>query len=110
MVPPGAWLIDELNGLIYRVTKRDIDPANPDQAILTLDHEVPRYLLDDDGSSDPSVPENRWPDNQPPELIRTVWVFPPAVEKARSTSDNLPLFIGPQPVVDIQCHVVTYWP
>jgi len=95
MLPAGAWMIDERNGLIYRVVRRDVDPASlPDdaEAVLTLDQEIPPEELDDDGQNGPGDP--------PEELIRTVWVFPPAVEKTRAP-DGLPVFIGPQPVVDI---------
>jgi hypothetical protein len=102
MLPAGAWMIDERNGLIYKVAKRDIDPENPDQAILTLDQEIPPAMLDDDPAAGPAgVP--------PGELIRTVWVFPPAVERQRG-ADGLPEFIGPQPVVRIDVQVMAFSP
>jgi len=97
MMPPGAVLIDEINGLVYRVEGRELDPANPDRAILTLDQEVPVDLLDDDDDSLTA-----------PDVIRTVWVFPPAAE--RDSNGDLVAFIGPQPVAGIEVRTLTLTP
>jgi prepilin-type N-terminal cleavage/methylation domain-containing protein len=91
MLPEGAWMIDEINGLVYRVASRQILPTDPDQAILTLDQEVLFADVDDNG--DDTI--------QPEELIRTVWVFPPPVEKRPNGTAPLQ-FNGPQPVVGIE--------
>jgi hypothetical protein len=98
MLPTGAWMIDELNGLIYRAAKRDVDPSTPAEAVLTLDQEVDSTLLDDDGNLIVDAPE----------LIRTVWVFPPAVERERAADG--PLFIGGQPVARIDVRTRSFSP
>ena len=108
MMPRGAFLIDERSGIVYRVAKREFDPThtdssgNLDQAVLTFERDVPYDSLDDDRDgtvigSDPS------------ELLRTVWVFPPPVQKAPRTG-NLPLFVGPQPVVGIELRTMVFSP
>jgi hypothetical protein len=110
MMPRGAYLIDELTGQDYRVSQHETDPSNPDRAVLTLDREVQRDKLDDDQSSlPPSPPPNYYPDNQPQELIRTVWVFPPAVEQARDSNGD-PVFIGPQPVAGMEVRTMVISP
>ena len=103
MIPRGSYLIDELNGLVYRVAKREIEPANPDRAVLTLDQQVPRASLDDDRSSgSPAYPDD------PNELVRTVWVFPPAIE--RDSSGDLVGFTGAQPVAGIEVRTMVFAP
>lgn len=102
MMPRGAFLIDERSGVVYRVAKREFDPANPDQAVLTLEREVPYDSLDDNG-------DDTVTGSDPNELLRTVWVFPPPVQKAPRTN-NLPIFIGPQPVAGIELRTMVFSP
>ena len=99
MMPRGAYLIDELSGDIYRVAKREFDPSNPARAQLTFEREISADSLDTNSSG---VLE-------PVELLRTVWVFPPAVE-AQPRTGGLPLFIGPQPVAGIELRTMVISP
>jgi len=108
MFPAGTQFIDEITGSIYRVTKRRI--TDPDgvgtQAVLTLDREV--VLEDIDlPPNDPRCPfctpiNPATPAADAEELLRTVWVFPPPVDRSQSTDEQAPLFDGPSPVVDIE--------
>ena len=94
MLPRGAYMVDERSGMVYKVAKREVDPANPDQAVLTLDQPIP--LLEDedrDGNFDH-------------ELIRTVWVFPPAIERDGSEV----FFTGAQPVAGIEVRTMVFAP
>jgi len=110
MMPRGAFLIDERSGVIYRVAKREFDPThtdssgNLDQAVLTLEREVPYDSLDDDGDAIVDAGTGN-----PMEFIRTVWVFPPPVQQAPRPG-NLPIFIGPQPVAGIELRTMVFSP
>jgi len=101
MFPTGTQFVDEVNGLVYRVTKRRITKAVGDEASLTLDREV---LLDDidDGQEwgNHALEEDEW--------LRTVWVFPPPVD--RSAGGNVPVFEGSSPVVGMQVRTLTLVP
>jgi len=105
MMPRGAVLIDELNGNLYRVAQREFDPTKqdpagfPNQAVLTFDRHVPAVSLEHNGTDG----------LQPEELLRTVWVFPPAVEKARA-GDDLPLYTAPQPVAGVELRTIVLTP
>jgi len=100
MMPRGAVLIDELNGNLCRVAKREFNPDNPAEAVLTFDRHVPWDSLDADASGLIEAQE----------LLRTVWVFPPAVEKARSSADDLPLYTAPQPVAGVEVRTIVLTP
>jgi len=96
----GTPFIDEANGKIYHVTRRRIIGDNADQALITLDQEV--VLEDiDDGILYDAPADNRFDNGiveDPDERRRTVWVFPPSIE--RDGAGN-PVFSGRQPVVGI---------
>ena len=98
MIQRGSFLIDELSGKVYRVTDREIDPLNPDRALLTLDQEITFVELDADGSGGPTL--------DPGEALRTVWVYPPPVERV----GGVVTFTGPQPVVGIDVRRMTFSP
>ncbi len=108
MFPAGARFIDEESGQVYRVINRRITGAFGEQAFLTLDREVV--------SEDLQIPssdlrcENCDDDElDPTERLRTVWVFPPAVEPGRAI--NAPLsFTGSQPVVGIAIRTMNVGP
>ncbi len=101
MFPTGAYFIDEVTGKYYKVTKRRVTGAMGEQAHLTLDQEVVVKDLDLDNDdprcSEPFCVVDRLDDA---ERLRTVWVFPPAVEATRGPKDTL-VFQGNQPVVGI---------
>ena len=105
MFQAGSRFIDEASGALYRVTKQRV--VSETEAVLTLDREIPAEEIDDG--------EVHWvPGQNPPqiqleddELIRTVWVFPPAIEGRDGTT---PIFSGPSPVVDIQVGSLTLSP
>lgn len=107
MFPVGAHFIDEINGLAYQVEQRKVSgTGNNRTALLTLDKEI---FFDDVNlvgyqpceTCDPTVLD-------PEELARTVWVFPPPVE--RDDSGALIGFTGPPPVVDIDVVTVNLTP
>ncbi|MBU0717962.1 MAG: prepilin-type N-terminal cleavage/methylation domain-containing protein [Planctomycetes bacterium] len=100
----GTQFIDEFNGQVYRVVRRRIAGDDDNEAYLTIDREVFIEDLDDDVKGDGFDPVN-----QPGELIRTVWVFPPPVEAARLSGDT-PVFHGNQPVVGIDVRTLTVEP
>ncbi|MGD2108017.1 MAG: prepilin-type N-terminal cleavage/methylation domain-containing protein [Phycisphaerae bacterium] len=123
MFPRGAWFVDELTGKVFRVTKRRIVGNNADTAVLTLDREV--YLeeldLDEVGLQDPRCigsackpldPSKNLMELGPGELLRTVWVYPPAVKAQRLTVSgrDVLVFEGSQPVVGISKERLTLSP
>jgi prepilin-type N-terminal cleavage/methylation domain-containing protein len=90
MLPRGAYMIDELNGSVYKVVRRRL--VNDDTgAILTLDSEIT--------VADLTLPERPYDDDR--DRLRTVWVYPPAVELQRDADDQ-PIFEGANPVVGIE--------
>ncbi len=98
----GSYLIDELSGSIYRIASRELDATSvvTRTALLTLDQEVLFTDLDINGSGGPNLDAG--------EELRTVWVFPPPVE--RDSSGNIIGFVGPQPVVGIDVRTMTFSP
>lgn len=97
----GTPFVDEANGQIYRVTRRRITGPNDDQAYVTLDREI--VLEDiDDGFYAKEALINQYGNFtiDMEEQLRTVWVFPPSVEKERAAT-GVPIFSGRQPVLDI---------
>jgi len=105
----GTKFIDEVNGAIYEVVNRRLKTgSNPDdvEAFLTLDKEIVLVdLIDPTIIVDPpiAVPQ------LVPQLIRTVWVFPPPVESER-LSDDTPIFAGSPPVIDIDKRILSVAP
>jgi len=121
MFPRGTQFIDEITGLVYRVTQvRDVlDDGNPDRitAYLTLDREV---LLEDVDLKPFQGPPNAINDarcdtcdagvyDDPAERVRTVWVFPPPVVE-REEGVIYPAFSGSTPVVDINIRSLAFTP
>lgn len=113
--PGGTTFVDEISGTIYRVVKRRVllDTTGANQrAVLTLDREV---VLDDidlpagdrrcAACQPVSLKSPPGPDDE--ELRRTVWVFPPPVN--RTDRDN-PVFEGASPVIGIQVHTLSVAP
>jgi prepilin-type N-terminal cleavage/methylation domain-containing protein len=102
MFPVGAQFIDELTGAVYRVTDRRFADNSVEKAFLKLDREVLLRDVDrpaDDPLYEPTVSRVGFLDD-PDELIRTVWVFPPAAQAERAAV-GVPVFDGAQPVVAI---------
>lgn len=103
---PGAVMVDELNGQVYRVENRRLT-ENPAVAFLTLDREIVLEDVDIDpaygpcgGACVPSVFD-------PEEALRTVWVFPPPVTRSE---DGDAFFEGRTPVVGIDVRTVNIAP
>jgi len=90
MLPRGAYMIDELNGNVYKVVRRRLIEDDT-AAILTIDSEITIADI-----TPPGLPfdQNR-------DRLRTVWVYPPAVELQRDANDQ-PIFEGSNPVVGIE--------
>ncbi len=111
MFPSGTTFVDELEGHIYRVTRRRIVDANGEKAVLTLDREIVQEDIDI-SEGDPHCEEctdSDW--NNPPdpeELLRSVWVFPPPVD--RTLGSDTVLFDGPSPVVAIEVRTLSISP
>jgi hypothetical protein len=94
MFPQGAQFIDELSGSVYRVVNRRAS-ADGMSATLTLNREVFR---EDMQNMNPSDPDSYY--------HRTVWVFPPAIDRSNAE----PTFSGPSPVVSIDVRTMTLTP
>ncbi len=117
MFPQGTQFIDEITGLVFRVTKRRIVDALGAQAVLTLDREIAQEDIDifelgverrvrcEACTGTPTTPSNP-PDAE--ELRRTVWVFPPPAD--RSADPAKPIFDGPSPVVGIEVRSLSVAP
>lgn len=109
--PPGTQFIDEITGDIYQVVKRRIVDDKGEKSVLTLDREVVVENLDlpagdprcEDVVCVPGIPVLQ-------ELLRTVWVFPPAVDRSQSGSEQTPLFDGPSPIVNIEVGTLSISP
>ncbi len=117
MFSRGTQFIDEITGEVYRVIRRRITGIG-DTAKLTLNREV--LFEDIDLPKDPALPSAPLSLLCPacgaagaaldgPELLRTVWVFPPPVEPRASASDPL-VFSGSQPVVAIDIRTLNMAP
>jgi hypothetical protein len=91
-----------VNGQVYRVIKRRENAAG-DTAFLTLDREIVVEDVDDspEFGGDFAL--------QADDVIRTVWVFPPAVDRSPG-SDTAPVFDGSSPVVGIDVRTVSLSP
>ncbi len=115
MIQRGSFLIDEISGMVFRVTGREADPTAPSpRALLTIDQEIPlkhkkdptgKILvpgldLDDSDSLEVGDPLN--------EALRIFWVYPPPAE--RDSNGDVIGFAGPQPVVGIEVRRMTFSP
>ncbi|RME38865.1 MAG: hypothetical protein D6788_06555 [Planctomycetota bacterium] len=111
MFPPGTRWIDEVSGQVYRVVKRRLADRAGTEAVLTLDREVVLEDLDHPVFNGfPSLCDPNAPGVLAPcERVRTVWVYPPAVEP-RAPDEALLVFDGPTPVVDIQVETLVLTP
>ncbi len=116
MFPGGTQFIDEITGTVYRVVKRRIVDDNGEQSVLTLDREV---VLEDinlplpDPRCELCTPiDPTTPAADPEELLRTVWVFPPPVDRSQPGGETTPTptFDGPSPVVDIEVGTLSISP
>jgi len=109
MFPTGAKFIDEITGAVYSVAKRRVTGSEGQHASLTLDREVVLEDIDlpvDDPrcpACEPVAPDDPAADAQ--ELLRTVWVFPPPVDRALSGS--VPVLDDSTPVVDINVRTLS---
>ncbi len=106
MFPSGARFVDEVNGQVYRVTGRR-ENASGDTAFLTLDREI---LFEDVDDGD--LRNNR-PSLDADEFVRTVWVYPPPVDRSvggDKSREAIPVFDGSSPVVGIDVHTMSVLP
>lgn len=105
LFPEGAFLIDEVNGQVYRVTSRRLAGRDLEQAFLTLDREI--VIEDVDDSNDPLKNGDCFIDDE--ESLRSVWVFPPPVQAERLGNGD-PIFTGNHPVIGIEVRPLTVSP
>ncbi len=121
MFPPGTFFIDEINGQVYKVVQRRIVDDVGGEAVLTLDREITLEDVDIPETS-PGVCDVRFPTfgactvvgpnhalADPEELLRTVWVFPPATGQ-RDDSELFPTFDGPGPIVGVDVRSLSLLP
>ena len=108
---PGTPFIDERNGEVFRVVKRRLAGDDENEAYLTLDREVLVGDIDDGYNDGLTIMHGGDGTNvgEEEELIRTVWVFPPPVEATRLRNDE-PVFIGKQPVLNIEVRRMNFEP
>lgn len=113
--PNGTVMIDEITGAIYRVVKRRVlIDGNNQRAILTLDREIALEDIDlplNDRRCDICEPVQAvttpYHSADPEELRRTMWVFPPPVNRA---DPNNPVFEGSSPVIGVQVYTLSVAP
>lgn len=94
MFPPATTFVDEIEGHVYRVVKRRIVDNLGEKAKLTLDREVVQEDIDiplNDPRCENCTNTDWNNDPDPEELRRTVWVFPPAVDRSQSNNEQAPL-------------------
>ena len=111
MFPVGTQFIDEITGNIYRVAKRRIVDDEGRKSVLTLDREI----VVEDFDLPPGDPRCDTVVCVPgtlvaEELLRTVWVFPPPVDRSQSDPGPTPQFDGPSPVVEIEVGALSISP
>ncbi len=117
MFPKATRFVDEINGRVYRVVSTELS-SDGGQAILTLDREIVLEDIDLPELSSGGSPEcpgcsaldplNPQADKE--ELLRTVWVYPPPVDRAQSPSATDVVFKGRTPVSAIDVRTVTLTP
>ena len=112
MFPTGARFVDEITGAVYRVAKRRVTGDLGERAYLTLDREITLEDIDlpvNDARCASCAPvDPNDPAAQPQELLRTVWVFPPPVD--RSVPGAVPVLAGSTPVVNINVRTLSLTP
>ncbi len=101
MFAEGTFLIDEVNGQVYRVASRRLAGRDLEQAFLTLDREIVIEDIDDFGNTDCLISDE--------ESLRAMWVFPPPVLADRLGNGD-PIFSGNQPVIGIDVRPLTVSP
>jgi hypothetical protein len=114
MFPVGQVFIDEVSGQVYRVTRRTLANVGTatEHALLTLDKEIQLTVdaIDDHGDGDYSyqgtggvvIPGRPAWGNwalDPGEDVRTVWVYPPQIEREAGGAYT---FSGASPVAGIE--------
>jgi len=105
MFPSGTMFVDEIKGHVYRVAKRRIVDANGEMAMLTLDREIVQEDIEipaGDSRCESCTNTDWTKDPDPEERLRTVWVFPPPVDRSQPGGEQTPTFDGPSPVVNIE--------
>ncbi|MFH1111165.1 MAG: prepilin-type N-terminal cleavage/methylation domain-containing protein [Planctomycetota bacterium] len=115
MFPSGTTFVDEIEGHVYRVAKRRIllDQNGNESAILTLDREILQEDIEipaGDSRCESCTKTDWTKDPDPEELLRTVWVFPPAVDRSQPGGEQTPTFDGPSPVVNIEVATLSISP
>lgn len=103
MFPNGSYFIDEITGLVYRVTRRRTNATNV--AFLTLDREVRRQDVDDSDADQLPDPNAQVDEH---ETLRTVWVYPPPVSER--PNNNTVIFEDASPVVGIDIRTISMTP
>ncbi len=112
MFPTGAKFVDEITGAVYTVAKRRVTGSEGQHAFLTLDREVVLEEIDlpaGDARCElcvPVDPANPAADGE--ELLRTVWVYPPPVD--RTVSGSVPALEDSTPVVDVKVGTLSLSP
>jgi hypothetical protein len=111
MFPAGTQFIDEITGNIYRVAKRRIVDDEGKKSVLTLDREIVVEDLDLP-SGDPRCENVVCKPGEVvyQERLRTVWVFPPPVDRSQPGGEQTPTFDGPSPVVNIEVATLSISP
>lgn len=120
MFAPGTFFVDEINGQVYKVVQRRLVNAEGSEAVLTLDREITLEDLEipeiQSGVCDPRfatgvcIPlDQANPLADPEELLRTVWVYPPATA-SRDEDSLFPTFDGPPSVVSIEVRSLSILP
>ncbi|MCH7632935.1 MAG: hypothetical protein IIB59_06955 [Planctomycetes bacterium] len=112
MFPTGARFVDEITGQIYRVVKRrvTIDDSGNQSGFLTLDREISFEDVEDKslGLPPPTLPQIQARPLEHEENVRTVWVYPPPVD--RSAGGSATVFEGKSPVVNIDVRTISLSP
>lgn len=99
LLPEGTSMIDEITGNVYQVAQRRFLGVDQERATLTLDTEV---LV-------PDIDDGEFPGDgrlQSDERLRTVWVFPPPVERGGSS----PSFTGASPAIAVDVRTISLAP
>jgi hypothetical protein len=99
LLPEGTSIIDEITGNVYQVAQRRFLGVDQERATLTLDTEV---LVSD-------IDDGEFPGDgrlQSDERLRTVWVFPPPVERGGSS----PSFTGASPAIAVDVRTISLAP
>lgn len=118
MFPKATRFVDEITGRVYQVVSTELNEGAT-QAILRLDQEITLEDIDlpmiAAGGGPPECPGCKPvtptdPVADPEELLRTVWVYPPPVDRAQGSSGTGVVFKGRTPVSNIEVRTVTLTP